>query len=78
MTQKLRKKRITKVEWYDLGGFANSALFRQQSHGGAWRYYINLDRFAANLEEVMIGIDWSSKPDFTGSSYIMNGERYRK
>lgn len=25
-------------------GFANSALFRLQSRGGAWRYYINLDR----------------------------------
>lgn len=43
MAQKIRKQRITKAEWYDLGGFANSALFRLQSRGGAWRYYINLD-----------------------------------
>lgn len=33
MAQKIRKKRITKKEWYDRGGFANSALFRQQSRG---------------------------------------------
>lgn len=44
MSQKIRKKRITKVEFYRLGGFANSALFRLQSRGGAWRYYVNLDR----------------------------------
>lgn len=44
MAQKVRKERITKKEWYDRGGFANSALFRQQSRGGAWRYYVNLDR----------------------------------
>lgn len=44
MAQKVRKERLTKREWYDLGGFANSALFRQQSRGGAWRYYRNLDR----------------------------------
>jgi hypothetical protein len=41
--QRERKKRITKVEWYNLGGFANSKLFRKQSRGGAWRYYIVLD-----------------------------------
>jgi len=39
MTQKIRKERITKAEWYDLGGFEHPALFRQQSRGGAWRYY---------------------------------------
>lgn len=44
MPQKIRKERITKAEWYRRGGFANSALFRLQSRGGAWRYYINLDR----------------------------------
>jgi hypothetical protein len=44
MCQKIRKERITKVEWYNRGGFANSALFRKQSRGGAWRYYVNLDR----------------------------------
>lgn len=44
MCQKVRKERITKVEFYNLGGFANSDLFRQQSRGGAWRYYRSLDR----------------------------------
>lgn len=44
MAQKLRKERITKAEFYARGGFANSALFRLQSRGGAWRYYVNLDR----------------------------------
>jgi hypothetical protein len=43
MAQRERKKRITKVEWYALGGFANPVLFRQQSRGGAWRYYRRLD-----------------------------------
>lgn len=41
--QKERKERITKAEWYKLGGFANSKLFRKQSRGGAWRYYRLLD-----------------------------------
>jgi hypothetical protein len=47
MAQKTRKERITKAEWYDRGGFANPTLFRQQSRGGAWRYYVNLDHHAA-------------------------------
>lgn len=42
--QHQRKKRITKKEFYDLGGFANSDLFRLQTRGGSWRYYINLER----------------------------------
>ena len=46
MAQKIRKERITKREFYDLGGFANSALFRQQSRGGAWRYYVDIERDA--------------------------------
>ena len=41
--QRERKERITKKEWYDRGGFANSYLFRKQSRGGAWRYYRTLD-----------------------------------
>lgn len=41
--QRERKERITKVQWYDLGGFANRDLFRKQSRGGAWRYYRTLD-----------------------------------
>lgn len=43
MMQRERKERITKAEWYELGGFANSKLFRKQSRGGAWRYYRLLD-----------------------------------
>ena len=41
--QRERKERITKREWYELGGFANSKRFRKQSRGGAWRYYRLLD-----------------------------------
>jgi hypothetical protein len=44
MSQKIRKERITKAEFYARGGFSNSKLFRQQSRGGAWRYYVNLER----------------------------------
>jgi hypothetical protein len=43
MAQREKKKRTTKREWYNRGGFANSKLFRKQSRGGAWRYYIALD-----------------------------------
>ena len=32
------RTRITKREWYALGGFANSKLFRKQVRG-AWHYY---------------------------------------
>jgi hypothetical protein len=46
MAQKVRKERITKKEFYDRGGFANSSLFRLQTRGGSWRYYINLERVA--------------------------------
>lgn len=35
-------------EWYDRGGFANPALFRKQSRGGAWRYYVALDHHSLN------------------------------
>lgn len=47
MCQKVRKERITKAEFYARGGFSNPALFRQQSRGGAWRYYVSLDYLAA-------------------------------
>lgn len=50
MAQKIRKERITKVEWYRRGGFSNSALFRQQSRGGAWRYYVDIERDAAQRQ----------------------------
>lgn len=32
MAQKIRKQRITKVEWYE--------------RGGAWRYYVDIERDA--------------------------------
>lgn len=32
--------RITKREWYALGGLANSRCYRKQSKNGAWRYYV--------------------------------------
>lgn len=41
MAQEIRKERITKKEFYAQGGFSNARLFRLQSRGGAWRYYIN-------------------------------------
>lgn len=39
MKDKIGTKRITKTEWYNLGGFANSNLFRKQAKSGAWQYY---------------------------------------
>lgn len=39
MKQAIKKERIRKDEFYRLGGFSNSQLFRLQSRGGAWRYY---------------------------------------
>lgn len=32
--------RITKAEWYRLGGFANTRLFRKANKNGSWRYYM--------------------------------------
>lgn len=43
MAQRTRKERLSKAEWYELGGFANSALFRKQSKGGAWHYFRSLE-----------------------------------
>lgn len=47
MAQKIRKKRITKDEFYRRGGFSNADLFRLQTRGGSWRYYVNLERMEA-------------------------------
>lgn len=33
-------RRITKKEFYALGGFANSLLFRKADSLGRWRHYI--------------------------------------
>lgn len=63
MKQKIKKERITKAEWYNRGGFANSALFRLQSRGGAWRYYVKLDRME---EKAITGCRtgrWVSEPN---------------
>lgn len=42
MAQRERKRRLTKAEWTAMGGLRNSALYRKQSKGGAWRYYLSL------------------------------------
>lgn len=39
----MTRRRITKRQWYELGGFANSRLFRKQSRSGAWAYYQLID-----------------------------------
>jgi hypothetical protein len=31
--------KISKREWYDLGGFANSNLYRKADKRGVWQYY---------------------------------------
>lgn len=41
MAQDIRKERITKKEFHAMGGFKNARLFRSQTRGGSWRYYIN-------------------------------------
>lgn len=42
MAQRERKERITKEEFHSRGGFDNPQLFRLQSRGGAWRYYVRV------------------------------------
>ena len=37
-------ERISKTEWYRLGGFKNPALFRKAASNGAWRYYRDITR----------------------------------
>lgn len=34
--------RVTKREWYEAGGFANSRCWRRQ-YRGSWQYYMTLD-----------------------------------
>lgn len=36
--------RVTKREWYDMGGFANPALFRKADSRGYWRYFVDTDK----------------------------------
>lgn len=33
------KTRISKDDWYNRGGFANSKLFRKQLRNGGWTYW---------------------------------------
>lgn len=42
MAKRERYERLTKAQWYTLGGLAKPGLFRKQSKGGAWRYYRSL------------------------------------
>ena len=35
--------RITKREYYTLGGPSNPALYRKQAKNGSWQYYMRLD-----------------------------------
>lgn len=37
-------ERVTKREWYALGGLANSKLWRRADRKGIWRYYIRHSR----------------------------------
>lgn len=38
-------KRVSKKEWYDLGGFETTGLFRKD-RGKGWEYYIDLDLYS--------------------------------
>lgn len=35
--------RISKREWYALGGFSNSRLWRRQRKGRGWEYFYRVD-----------------------------------
>jgi hypothetical protein len=35
--------RITKREWYALGSFGNTRLFRKADKHGTWKYYMLTD-----------------------------------
>lgn len=36
-------RRVTRREWYDLGGFANSRCWRRARRNGVWQYFVNLE-----------------------------------
>lgn len=40
--ESMTRKRITKVEWYRIGGFRNSRCFRIHN-GRCWTYWLELD-----------------------------------
>lgn len=37
------RAKISKREWYKLGGLTNSKLFRKANKAGVWSYYILID-----------------------------------
>jgi hypothetical protein len=37
----MRILKISRAEWYRLGGFRNSRLFRKADRRGVWRYYLD-------------------------------------
>jgi len=41
-----RVKKISKREWYHLGGLARSGLFRKANSRGVWSYYIDTTVFS--------------------------------
>lgn len=42
-------RKLTKKQWYDLGGFANPSLFRRD-RGRGWEYYQDTDHPASNYD----------------------------
>lgn len=39
-------EKVSKREWYNLGGFARTGLFRKADSRGVWSYYIDHDIFS--------------------------------
>lgn len=37
-------QRVTKAQWYEAGGFANSRCWRRGLKNGYWAYYINIEK----------------------------------
>lgn len=42
-------RKLSKSQWYDLGGFANPSLFRRD-RGRGWEYYQDTDHPASNYD----------------------------
>ena len=36
-------RRVSKTEWYKLGGFKNSLCYRRQAKNGVWLHYVLFD-----------------------------------
>lgn len=43
MRNERARRRITKREFYAMGGLANPRLFRKQPRNSGWKYYMLLD-----------------------------------